>query len=734
MLVAMSESTSLNCARGRKAGSLGTTRALAAAKGTIEQAAAIKAARHAGTPTTAYFDALGRPFMTLVNNGAQPNGTAIQYPTRVQIDIEGNQREVVDALGRVVLRCRYDLLGGCIYQASIDAGTRWKLNDAAGNPIRVWDSRGHQFRTIYDRLRRPIEHYAAGEESELPDQRLRNRSVMLEKIEYGEGQANDVALNLRTRVFRRYDGAGVTTNKEYDFKGNLRLSSRTLADDYRKLYNWSVDSIQPSWEGFSSSARYDALNRPVELVAPHRNAPEDKANKIRLSYNKSNLLNAVEVNLSEEVDQAGELKWTPFVSEIDYDAKGQRTFIAYGNVDARGTRKTVYTTEYDYDPTTFRLTHLKSGRPDFPTARQVVQDVAYTYDPVGNITNIEDNAQSRAFFDNDCIEPSSDYLYDALYRLIGAKGREHWGDKAPTGPYDNVRKGNPITYDCSAIQHYVEKYEYDAVGNVLGIVHHKGSNVQIPGPVVWRRRHQYATLNNRLRSTSMPGEPAKPFYSDDPADAYHQVYGYDEHGNVTSMPHLDLMQWDYRDQLQVTARQVVSNAPPHNTVQEKTWYVYDADGRRVRKVTDRQNGKRKSERIYLAGFEIYREFDIGGYTKTLERETLHGHGRLEVHCPSLRRAQKGPMLHPGNLLVTSLITIWARPAWNWTIRRRLFRTKNITHTVARAIRLYAGKQKRQSVIASLAKNEMKKTAFIIMVPDTTRPGWQGFLRPIQPVL
>ena len=38
---------------------------------------------------------------------------------------------------------------------------------------------------------------------------------------------------------------------------------------------------------------------------------------------------------------------------------------------------------------------------------------------------------------------------------------------------------------------------------------------------------------------------------------------------------------------------------------------------------ERQNGTRQKERIYLGGFEIYREYNGNGTTVTLERETLH---------------------------------------------------------------------------------------------------------------
>ena len=40
---------------------------------------------------------------------------------------------------------------------------------------------------------------------------------------------------------------------------------------------------------------------------------------------------------------------------------------------------------------------------------------------------------------------------------------------------------------------------------------------------------------------------------------------------MTPMPHLPLMQWDFSDQLQASARQVVNDGTP-----ETTCYVYDA--------------------------------------------------------------------------------------------------------------------------------------------------------------
>ena len=109
-------------------------------------------------------DALGRTFLTVAHNRFKYSNTppAIRRRgvprARASIfDIEGNQREVIDAEDRVVMRYDYDMLGNRIHQASMEAGERWMLNDVAGKPLYAWDSRGHRFRTAYDALRRPTD-------------------------------------------------------------------------------------------------------------------------------------------------------------------------------------------------------------------------------------------------------------------------------------------------------------------------------------------------------------------------------------------------------------------------------------------------------------------------------------------------------------------------------------------------------------------------------------------------
>lgn len=351
--------------------------------------------------------------------------------------------------------------------------------------------------------------------------------------------------------------------------------------------NWLQNPARENQE-FAGSTQFDALNRPIILTAPDNST-------IRPIYNEANLLNGMEVNLQ------GAATATPFIKNIDYDAKGQRQLIRYGN--------DVITT-YEYDHKTLRLIHLRTDRGNsFPTAQpKGIQNLFYTYDPVGNITEIRDDAQQTIFFNNATVTPRNQYVYDALYRLIQAKGREHIGQVADPQPEYNSsdfpRMNLAHPNEISAMRDYTEQYEYDSVGNILRMIHQANNGTNNGN---WTRRYDYETTNNRLRNTSLPGDPAD-------LSSVSPRYRYDEHGSITKMPHLAQMDWDFKDQLQ---RVDLGGGV--------AYYVYDMSGQRVRKVIERQNGTPQEERIYLGGFEIYRKYNGSGNTVMLERETLHIH-------------------------------------------------------------------------------------------------------------
>jgi RHS repeat-associated protein len=568
------------------------------ALGADEQDAAAKSASHADTPSIAHVDTLGRIFLTIADNGASQ-----QYQTRSVLDIEGNQRAIIDALYRTVMRYDYDILNTRIHQASMEAGERWMLNDATGKPMRGWNSRKYAFSTQYDALRRPVQSLVQGGDPTEPNARVFSQSIVYERTIYGDSTdtglnpAQQQQANLKARILKHFGGSDVVTTELYDFKGNLLRSRRQFASDYKTPPDWSQNPALDS-ETFTGAIAYDALNRPIAVTTPDNSVYHP-------AFNEANLLEKVDVNLR------GASASTAFVANIDYNAKGQRTLIEYGN----GAK-----TEYSYDEQTFRLTGLRTTRAagQNGTAAQIfkdpaiVQDLHYTYDPASNITRIADAALITVF-NGQQVDPVCDYTCDPLYRLTCARGREHVGQSAFafTPPDGNNRDfpfvGASALNDLQQLRNYTEHYAYDPAGNFQTMAH-------VAGTGTWTRTYAYnqssllnpAQKSNRLSQTALQTGANPPV----------EPYTYDAHGNIVQMPHLPLMQWNFKDELCATSRRVVNEGTP-----ETTYYVYDASGQRTRKITEDQKGNKNSERLYLGGFEVYREYRSGS-SITLARETL----------------------------------------------------------------------------------------------------------------
>ena len=302
---------------------------------------------------------------------------------------------MIDASDRIVMRYDYDMLGNRIHQASMEAGERWMLNDVAGKPIyALGQPRSRVPHRPTTRCAGPLRVRSCREG-------VRSRSVAVGRTIYGEGQPNAEVENQRGKVVQLFDQAGVVTTEDYDFKGNLLASAASWRRTTRRR---STGRPTVRWSRRSSRAArpYDALNRPVAVTTPDGSV-------YRPAFNEANLLEKVDVNLR------GAQTATPFVTNIDYDAKGQRVLIEYGN----GVKTT-----YAYDPLTFRLTSLKTTRATDP-ARSA-----------GPALHLRPRRQHHAHpgrraADDLLQQPGgdadNDYTYDAVYRLIAADGREHIG-------------------------------------------------------------------------------------------------------------------------------------------------------------------------------------------------------------------------------------------------------------------------------------------------------------------
>jgi RHS repeat-associated protein len=542
-----------------------------------ERRAADQAARHAGTPRLTHTDVLGHAFLAVLDNSGE------RLATRSASDIKGNVTRIVDARGNTIVRQSFGMLSQRLLLASLDGGERRQLANAADHPLYHWDSRGHVVRHVYDQLQRQTHLYVRTRDG--PE-------ILAERTIYGEDQPDAAARNLRTRVCQVYDGAGLFSRERYDFKGNLVRSSRRLAVGFRTQPDWQplAELVDPDAltaaaaplledESFEQRRRFDALDRVTSIVTP------DGSEALPI-YNEANLLESLSVRLR------GDAAATPFVRKVSYDAKGQRELIAYGSdVISR----------YVYDSEMPRLVGLRTTQ-FHDTA--VLQDLGYTYDPVGNITEIRDGAQQTRFFDNAVVSADQRLEYDDLYRLVSATGRELAAWQQPT-PNDVPVQALPLANDGQAVRRYTEHYQYDQAGNLKSVRHEvpRGS---------WACSYDYAPTSNRLRAATHPG---------DVPGLLNARYSYDEHGNTTRMPHLADLSWDYRDRL----------VGVDLSGGGRVWYIYDGAGRRTRKVIERA-GAVAEETIYLANFEIFRTYGPPGDIRK-QRETLHvydDHRRIAV--------------------------------------------------------------------------------------------------------
>ncbi|KAG7284482.1 hypothetical protein NEMBOFW57_010857 [Staphylotrichum longicolle] len=564
--------------------------------GPEEKAAAAKCLVHRDTPTITLFDTLARAFATVSHNkqrySSPPSSPAPPeeefHVTRIKLDIEGNQRQVVDAKGRVCQESEFTMLGKAIRENVLDVGVRTTLHDVSGKLRYSWDSMGRRFRTDYDVLQRPALAYV---------REPHGVEKLITKTVYGESTASGEQSNLLGKVAQIFDQAGVV-RRSYDFKGNQLSSERQLAANYKETPRWASDVLlDTATPVLASATTFDGLNRPVTVRTPD-------ASVTSFTYNRTGLAKSLRAVAK------GDENRTVSVQSVEYNAKGQRTLVSYGN----GVQTT-----WEYDPLTFRLRRMRTTRsktafPDDCPSPAIsgwpgcgLQDLEYTYDPAGNVTFVKDSAQQRIFFRNQRVDPSNEYTYSAEYRLIEAVGREQLGQagKAPVpgaAPLPTVEHPNQTT----AMGTYLEQYVWDSVGNIL-VMKHDSGDARTPG---WTRKYTYGD-GNRLTSSEVSGAIEK--------------YTYDAHGNITSMPSLPVMQWNYQDQLRSSARQ----APSNGRTPETTYYTYDSSGSRVRKVTERQTDEANpgprilKARIYVGGCEIYRTYSGDGQSKTLERGTLH---------------------------------------------------------------------------------------------------------------
>lgn len=520
-----------------------------------------------------------------------------------RVDIEGLEWETIDPrlyYANVTEQTQYynfkyiyNMSGEQLKVDSTDAGLDWRLNNVAGQPIRQWDGRGFQITTAYNKLQQPSQIDVAK-----ADDQGGTYPFTAEVLSYG----SDPTKNNVEQLTEHKDQAGLLYFDLYNIQEQLLHSRRQLCRAYKTPINWQSPNNPPlEDETFFMVQDYDALDRLI--TETHRQAtagqPVEEIDTTTYHYYAPGWLRSLSVKFPDQTEAK------TFVQQITYNAQGDRKQVKYDNG---------LVTTYDYDER-FRLIHLQTTHGE----NKQVQDIRYTYDPVGNITQVVDNSQPTIFHNQQQVNPQFDYAYDALYRLIQASGRQHRCIQPDTHscgfkqsifyPISNPNNGQQL-------ENYTEVYAYDDSGN-LTKTQHKAASVS------WTRQMEIPVDSNRgvLKDSNMAYDPNS--------------------GNMTRLENLSTLHWDYRSnlaQVDVIVREAKDQpadccqpgqACCQDTDQsDRDYFVYDSGGQRVRKVVERYaNGGtvlNVEEKIYLGNYEIKRvkQQSDGAVQTVLDRQTL----------------------------------------------------------------------------------------------------------------
>lgn len=540
---------------------------------------------YANTPSTIIYDALGQKYCTTVHNGAHG-----RFKSRVFRNINGWTTKVQDSLERTVTLNTFDMLGNVLHSASMDTGESWTLKDATSMPIRTRNSRGIEQHLSYDALGRQTDIWLTTPGA---------APVMVQKTVYGEAQPDAARFNLRGKVYQVCDQAQRLTTEAYDHLGNPLRGTQSLVQEYKAVVDWAAPggvALEP--ETFTWSATHDALGRLLTRTRADGSV-------VTHTWNLRGLPESTTSRESAAEDIAA-------IQSITYNARGQKTIMDLGN----GVRCV-----YGYDPETASLLSKKT----ITAKGEVVQDLHYTVDCMKRKVLIEDDAQQTIFFRGAVVDASRQLLYDAMGRLVAASGREHLGQLGQNWvsiPASNTAASlaTASPSDGQAMCRYTEQYTYDSEGNMTSLTH----SLADKGVVGWTRRFVYnepsflepGKRNNRLSESSVGDTTSSLRYLGPDGQA----------GLVTDMTGFSRMSWDYANRLQASAKQVVANGGTPET----TWYRYDSNNRRVRKVTEGYAAKgnspvKRKDHLYIhdAEVEIFRRWGFNSSSPTLERWSWH---------------------------------------------------------------------------------------------------------------
>lgn len=347
-----------------------------------------------------------------------------------------------------------DLTGVNLCTEGADDGRSFALVDCNGRPVLSISPSGAQRRWKYEDSTLP------GRIVSISEQTPGDKELITERFIYAGNTKQEKDLNLVGQCVSHYDSAGLVKTQSIALTGMLIAVTRQLIN-----VSENQEAIA-DWQGEDASKWNTALAQEVYTDYTYSDATgailttiDAKNNKQRVAYDCAGQLKGRWISLSGNAEQV-------IIKSVSYSAAGLINHEEHGN----GIIKT-----YHYEPETQRLIRMTTARPVGHNAgASILQDLEYEYDPVGNVVFIRNNAEVTRFWRNQRVEPERKYVYDTLYQLVHASGREMAGINQQRA--QSLSLDTPIPTDNSAYTNYTRTYTYDRGDNLIKIQHHSAAS------------------------------------------------------------------------------------------------------------------------------------------------------------------------------------------------------------------------------------------------------------------
>jgi insecticidal toxin complex protein TccC len=502
--------------------------------------------------------------------------------------------------GRANFTYLTDLAGSVLHAQGVDNGTTLSLNDAAGRPFiavsnisTTDDSAGDRSQAV-TRTWQYEDATLPGRLASITEQLTGEVAHITECFVWAGNSEAEKALNLAGQCVSHYDTAGLVRMDSIALTGvPLSITRRLLkdADNPETVANWKGADASV-WNDLLDGEAYTTLTT-ADASGAVLTTTDAKGNQQRVAYDVAGLLSGSWLTVKGSLEQV-------IVASLTYSAAGQKLCEVHGNG---------VVTTYTYEGETQRLTGIKTERPvGHASGAKVLQDLRYEYDPVGNVLKITNDAEETRFWRNQKVVPENTYVYDSLYQLVSATGREmaNAGRQGCNLPSATV----PLPTDSSAYINYTRTYTYDEADNLTQIRH--------SAPATGNSYTTWITISDRSNRgvlSTLTDNPAK-------VDAQFTAGG--QQKQLQPGPALV---WTPRNELQM-----VTPVVREGDIDDRESYRYDTGSQRLLKVSVQKTGSStQTQRVlYLAGLEHRAVFSGGTETENLQVITVGEAGRAQV--------------------------------------------------------------------------------------------------------